>query len=305
MQGESVFVATKKQMIWADFSLFFIALAWGYTFVLSKDLLTEMTPFYFLGTRFLLAALLLLPFVWRRLRSAGTEVWQQGAICGLVLCAAFTLQLLGIDRTTPGKAGVITGTNVILVPFLYYLWRRKPVGKGAVAGSLLAFFGLACLSGDGSWTGLSLGDLLVFLCAIFFALHILLVDRFYERQTKVDTLSFVMIQLLVVGLIDFVIALFAEPTPQALSPYGWFAFLFDCLVGTLLAYVVQIKAQQFSPPVHVSILLSLEAVFAFLFSWLLWGEPVTAMVWTGVILMLAGIYITELGDANKPTQASV
>lgn len=292
-------MATKKQLIWADISLFIIALAWGYTFVLSKDILTEMTPFYFLGTRFLLAALLLLPFVWRRLRTVSREVWVQGLICGIVLCAAFTFQILGIDRTTPGKAGVITGTNVILVPFLYFLWRRKPVGKGAVIGSLLAFVGLTCLSGNEGWTGIAFGDFLVFLCAIFFALHILLVDRMYEQHEDVDSLNFVMIQLLVVGVIDLAIALFVEPLPQPLSSYGWFAFLFDCLIGTLLAYVVQIKAQQFSPPVHVSILLSLEAVFAFLFSWLLWGEPVTPIVWTGVALMLVGIYITELGDHQK------
>lgn len=294
-------MATKKQLIWADASLLFIALAWGYTFVLSKDILTEIAPYTFLGTRFLLASLILLPFVWRRMRGVSREVWIQGLICGIVLCAAYTFQILGIDRTTPGKAGVITGTNVVIVPFLYYLWRRKPVGKTAVIGSLLAFAGLVFLSGDEGWTGIAFGDVLVFLCAIFFALHILLVDRVYEERADVDSLMFVMIQLLVVGVVDSIIALFVEPMPQALSPYGWFAFLFDCLIGTLLAYVVQIKAQQFSPPVHVSILLSLEAVFAFLFSWLLWGEPVTPIICTGVVLMLAGIYMAELGDHQKPT----
>ncbi|GED33040.1 DMT family transporter [Brevibacillus centrosporus] len=289
-------MATKRQLLWADLSLFVIALAWGYTFILSKDLLMELTPYYFLGTRFLIAALILLPFIWRRLQALPREVWLQGIGCGVVLCAAFTLQLLGIERTTPGKAGVITGTNVILVPFLYFLWRRKSVGKGAIIGSVLAFLGLACLSGEGDWTGLSSGDLLVFLCAIFFAMHILMVDRFYEKKADVNSLSFVMIQLLVVGVIDLVIALFSEPVPHGLSPYGWFAYWFDCLLGTLLAYVVQIKAQQFSPPVHVSIILSLEAAFAFLFSWLLWGEIVTPTILAGVFLLLAGIYITELSD---------
>lgn len=298
VRGEKERVATKKQLLWADLSLFIIAVAWGYTFILSKDLLLEITPFYFLGTRFLLAALILLPFLWKRVRNFGRDVWVQGALCGVVLCAAFTLQLLGIDRTTPGKAGVITGTNVVLVPFLYFLWRRKAVGKGAIIGSILAFIGLVCLSGNGEWTGLSLGDMLVFLCAIFFAMHILMVDRVYEKNANIDTLGFVMIQLLVVGLIDLGIAIFTEPIPGPLSSYGWFAYLFDCLVGTLLAYVVQIKAQQFTPPVHVSILLSLEAVFAFFFSWLLWGEPVTAVVLTGVFLMLAGIYVTELSSQD-------
>jgi drug/metabolite transporter (DMT)-like permease len=123
-----------------------------------------------------------------------------------------------------------------------------------------------------------------------------MVDRFYEKKADVDSLSFVMIQLLVVGVIDLLIAVFSEPIPKPLTSYSWFAFWFDCLIGTLLAYVVQIKAQQFTPPVHVSIILSLEAVFAFLFSWLLWGETVTAIVLTGVLLMLGGIYVTELSN---------
>jgi drug/metabolite transporter (DMT)-like permease len=66
-----------------------------------------MTPYYFLGTRFLFAALILLPFIWKRLYQVERDVWMQGILCGVVLCAAFTLQLLGIDRTTPGKAGVM------------------------------------------------------------------------------------------------------------------------------------------------------------------------------------------------------
>ncbi|USG65866.1 DMT family transporter [Brevibacillus ruminantium] len=292
---------TKKQLLWADLSLFLIALAWGYTFILSKDLLTELTPFAFTGSRFLIASAILLPFVWKRLKYVSRQAWLQGILCGIALCAAYTLQILGIDQTTPGKAGVITGTNVILVPFLYFLWRRLPVKRGAILGSLLAFIGILCLSGEGDWGGLTYGDLLVFLCALFFALHILMVDRVYEKHGDIDTLSFVMIQLLVVGVIDTVIAAFSEPIPRNLSGYGWFAFWFDCLLGTLLAYVVQIKAQQFSPPVHVSILLSLEAVFAFLFSWLLWGEPLTALVVIGVLLMLTGIYVTELSDHRGET----
>ncbi|MFY0544697.1 DMT family transporter [Brevibacillus sp. H7] len=294
-------MTTSKQRMWADISLFLIAVAWGYTFVLTKDLLEETTPFYFTGTRFLLAALILCLIAWKQVRTTSREGWVWGWVCGVVLCAAFTLQIIGIKLTTPGKAGVITGTNVILVPIFYYLWRRVSVQKGAILGSVLAFIGLVCLSGDGEWASLSIGDGLVFLCAVFFALHILLVDFVYTRQPEVDSLSFVMIQLLAVGIIDLFIAVWVEPVPGLLSGYGWFAFLFDCLIGTMLAYIVQIKAQQYLPPARVSLLLSFEAVFAFLFSWLLWGEPITAVIAMGIGLMLLGIFVTEWSALVRQT----
>lgn len=283
----------KKQMLLANSALLGIAIAWGYTFVLTKDLLDEMGPLYFLGTRFLLAALLLLPFCWKQLMRTGREVWKAGTICGLMLWAAFTLQVVGIDLTTPGKAGVLTGTMVIFAPLLYFVWARIPVQAGPLLGSLCAFSGLVLLSWDGEWAGMNLGDGLALLCAVCFAIHMVLVDRLYHKNIEFDALTFVMIQLFVVGIIDTALAIAMEPIPGMLSPYGWFAYAFDLLIGTLLAYIVQIKAQKYSPPTHVSLILAFEPVFAFIFSWLLWDEAATPAVAVGILLILAGIFVTE------------
>lgn len=283
----------KKHMLLANLALLGIAIAWGYTFVLTKDLLEEMGPLYFIGTRFLLAALLLLPFCWKHLRRTDREVWKAGLACGLLLWASFTLQVVGINLTTPGKAGVLTGTMVIFAPLLYFVWARIPVQTGPLLGSLCAFSGLILLSWDGNWSGVNLGDGLTLLCACCFAIHMVMVDRLYHKNITFDALLFVMIQLFVVGIIDTALAVATEPLPGMLSPYGWFAYLFDLLIGTALAYVVQIKAQKYSPPTHVSLILAFEPVFAFVFSWLLWGEAATSAVVVGIVLILAGIFVTE------------
>lgn len=294
----------RKQVLIADLSLFLIVIAWGYTFVLTKDLLRELAPLTFTGARFLLAALILLVFRWRKLLQLTREQLIQGGICGLVLCAAFTLQIIGIKYTTPGKAGLLTGTTVILVPFLAYLVSKAVPEKGAVVGSIVAFGGLLLLSWENQSFGISLGDFLVLLSALFFAMHIIIVDRIWKEGNSFHLLDFTMLQLITVGIVDLVIAGAIEQVPSGLSWYGWYAFLFDCLIGTLLAYLVQLKAQQFTPPTHVGIILSLEAVFAVVFSWLLWGEQFTAIVLTGSSLIIAAIFITVLTERQTGNIAS-
>ena len=290
----------QKQVVMADLSLLGIAIGWGYTFILTKDLLSEMTPLFFTGSRFLLAGLILAAWQYRKWKTLSKQDWKAGIIAGVFLCLAYTLQIFGIDRTTPGKAGMITGLSVVMVPFLYYLWARSPLQKGPVVGSIAAFSGLCLLSWDGTWAGMQQGDLLVLACAVFFAVHVVLVDRIYQSDMPTDPMFFAMVQLIVVGVIDLGLALVFEPGPTPLSPYGWFAYGFDLIVGTLLAYVVQLKAQLYTPPTHVSLILSLEALFAFFFSWLVWGEAMTQQAVWGAALMLAGILVAEWKPGRQP-----
>ncbi|GAB7388912.1 DMT family transporter [Bacillaceae bacterium] len=298
-------LAAKRRWILADLCLLGIAIGWGYTFVLTKDLLNEMTPLYFTGTRFLLAGIIIWTFTWKTVKKTQARHWKAGIICGLSLCCAFTLQIYGIEGTTPGKAGMITGTAVIIVPFLYFLTAGIPVQKVPLIGSFLAFFGLCLLSAtDDGWTGFNPGDLLVLASAFFFAVHVVLVNRMYAANDETfSPVTFAMIQLLVVGVTDCSLAVMFEPLPQNLTPYGWFAYSFDLFIGTLLAYLVQIWVQAYSPPTHVSLILSLESVFAFLFSWMLWGEPLTVQIALGILAIMAGIVITELNDLRMGKHA--
>ncbi|MGC5324685.1 DMT family transporter [Brevibacillus sp. SYSU BS000544] len=297
----------RKQVLLADTSLLLIAIAWGYTFVLTKDILRELAPLTFTGARFLLAGLILFAFRWRSLIKLSREQLIQGGITGLLLCAAFTTQIVGIEYTTPGKAGLLTGTTVVFVPFLAYLIYKIAVHKGAMVGSFVTFCGLLLLSWDNSWSGISVGDILILFSALFFALHIIAVDRIWNENDSFHLLDFTMLQLMTVGVVDLVLASWLEPMPEGLSWYGWYAFFFDCLVGTLLAYLVQIKAQQYTPPIHVGIIMSMEAMFAVLFSWILWGEQFTPTVLFGIVLIIAAIFITVLTERpseNKQEQST-
>ncbi|MBO8171917.1 MAG: DMT family transporter [Bacillaceae bacterium] len=287
-----------KRVLLADLALFGIAVGWGYTFVLMKDILTEMTPLYFTGTRFLLAGIIIALFQYHKLKELTWKYWKAGLITGVSLCLAYTLQAFGTDLTTPGKSGVLSGMNVILVPFLYFIWSRMPLQLAPILGSFLAFAGLSVLSwnGGGALGHLNMGDMLILLCAVFFAVHIIQVHATFRKGVYFNPVLFAMVQLLVVGVIGTSLAVLTEPVPGPLSPYGWFAYSFDLIVGTLLAYLVQIGAQKYAPPIHVAVILSLESVFAFLFSWAIWGEPVTGWILLGIFLIVTGIYVTEMKD---------
>ncbi|WP_338448646.1 DMT family transporter [Niallia oryzisoli] len=287
-----------RKMLFADLSMLLITISWGYSFILAKDLLVEMTPLFYTGSRFLLAAILLGLLQWKKLKYMNRLCLQAGSLAGVFLCVAYTAQIFGIGLTTPGKAGVITSTSVVIVPFLYFIFSRMHIQKGPIIGCVSAFIGLCLISWDGSWQGVNLGDLMVLICAVFFAIHLVYVDRTYIKLPDLDPMLFTIVQLTTVGVIDMIIALFLEPVPTNLSGYGWFAYLFAVIVGTLLGYMVQMHVQLNVSPMRVSLIFSLESVFAFGFSWLIWGEPVSSSILFGVLLLLTGIYITEFSNSS-------
>ncbi|MEB3100834.1 DMT family transporter [Ferviditalea candida] len=287
-----------KKSLFADLILFCIAVSWGYTFVLTKDLVEEITPLYFIGSRFLIASLLLLLFAWRLLRRLTRFDMLSGAVAGLALAAAFNLQTFGIRLTTPGKAGLFTGTAVLWTPFLYFLWSRKPLRADTIISALIVFAGLALFSWKDSFDfiGLNAGDLLTLGGALFFAVHIMVVDRYHRNsKSELPVSIFVMMQLFVVGIVTLSFAAPLEPLPSALSPYGWFAYGFDLLFGTLLAYMGQIYAQKYAHPAHAGIIITFDSFFAYLFSWWLWGENLTVRMWAGIFMFVLGLLVAEAG----------
>lgn len=134
---------TRRKAYLADGALLLVAIFWGSNFVIMKEALEEITPFTYLGLRFTLAFLLLLLFFWRRLMRATLHDILVGSLVGLFLSTGFIIQTLGLLHTTPAKSGFITGTSVIMVPFLYYLLTRVSPGWWSFIGGVLAKIGRA------------------------------------------------------------------------------------------------------------------------------------------------------------------
>jgi len=295
-----------SQAVLSDLLLLGIGVGWGYTFVITKYIIVTLPVLLFLGTRFLLAGLLLAIIIWPHWKRSLTRAEiKHGIIAGLFLAAAYSIQTFGILHTTPGKAGMITELTTILTPFLYFLVTRNPVARAAVLGTLLAFLGSVMMEWQGTSFGFNVGDALVLLCDFAYAAHLLVVDRTVER---LNVWWYIAVQLITVGLVCLALGLTTESFPSHMSSFQWFGYVYELIVGTLLAYLVQIFAQSLSNPTHVVVLLSFEGPFALFFSWLQWGEAMTAVKGLGALVIFAGVLITELygsRDRDKHTVAAM
>lgn len=282
----------RKKMIIADISLVFVALFWGSNFVVMKHAFEVIEPFTYLGIRFCLAALLLAAIFWKRLKNSNLSDYKAGFVIGFFLFTGYVFQTIGLLYTTPAKSGFITGTAVVIVPFLYFIITRRSPGWWAFIGGGLAAVGLFLMSVDESM-GLGFGDMLTLVGAFLFAGHLIAIAMYVKER---DPIVLSVTQIAFTGIACMFIALVYEPTVGMFSHSMaiWGAILYAVVFCTIGAFVTQTIAQRYTPPTHAVLILSTEAVFAGLFSYLFWNELFTIQKLGGAALILAGILITEL-----------
>ncbi len=283
-------VAHRRRQLGADLALLLVTVIWGGTFVMVKDATSGYPVFHFLALRFGLALAGLLAIGWRRLRTLNRRNVASGALLGLFLLAGYAFQTLGLQHTTASKAGFITGLNVAIVPVLAALVLRRLPQRAAVLGVFLATMGMALLSLDNSLR-VGQGDLLVLLCALAFALHIVGVSAF---APGVDPIALTIVQVAMVALISTGIALAgggAWPTP---TPTVWGAAAFTGILATAVAFGIQTAMQRFTTPTHTALIFTAEPVFAALFGVMLANDLLTTRIILGGALVLAGMLVSEI-----------
>ncbi len=279
----------------SNFMLLIAAAIWGFGFVAQRLGMNFLEPFAFNSARFLLGSLSLLPLLWLLSRKPSetkdtkSSLGKGGLICGLVLFVAATLQQYGLFYTTAAKAGFITGLYLILVPIIGILLRHT-TGITTWLGAALAVVGLYLLSVNDDFT-MSLGDTLIFIGALFWAFHILVIDHFSSR---VDAIQLSAVQFLVCGILSLIVSLTIEtPTVSAVIDC-WQPILFAGVVSVGIAYTLQVVAQKNAHPSAAAIIMSLEAVFAAIGGVWLLDETLSPRAWFGCGLMLAGMLLSQV-----------
>ncbi len=293
----------RQKQIYADASLLFVAIIWGSTFIMVKDAVMGYPVFSYLAMRFAMATITMLPVWWFISRQPGLlaadgrqEGWPAlaaGVVIGVVLMIGYAFQTVGLRYTTAAKAGFITGMSVILVPVIGALFLHQRATMRVWLGVALAIVGLALLTLNVD-NGLrpNLGDVLVFGCAVAFAVQILSVAYMVQRF---DALPLTVGQLVAVTVLSaLVVPLAGEGWPRP-SGSVLFSAAFTGIFASALAFSVQTIAQRFTEAVHTALIFSAEPVFAALFSFLLAGERFTVRVVMGSVLILTGMLVVELG----------
>lgn len=291
-----------RRAIRADFFMLITAAIWGTAFVAQRVGMDYVGPFTFNGVRFLLGGLSLIPFLFiRKAESVKTAAgpadgrafrWKlllYGVLAGGALFLGASLQQVGIVYTTAGNAGFITGLYVIMVPILGMVVGRRP-GGGVWLGAVLAVAGMYLLN-EAPGVGLNIGDALVLACALFFALHVLLLGRISPMFPAVP-LS--IIQFLTCALLSLLTALWREMIVFTDILAAAVPVLYGGIGSVGIAYTLQVIAQKDAPPAHAAIILSLESVFALIGGALLLGETVVALKIAGAALMLAGMLAAQV-----------
>lgn len=296
----------------STFLLTLAALIWGLGFVAQSSGMQHIGPLTFTAIRFLIGALVLLPFIYisdrltarkNKILSAHNHPQPQnkktlligGLCCGSVLFVMSALQQAGLQYTSVGKAGFITVLYIVIVPVLGLFFKKRVPWLVWVAVAI-ATVGLYLLCITGQVGGLNKGDILVFLCAIVTSAHILLIDYFSPKVESVKLSSF---QFLVCGIISLIAALIFE-SPDISSIFAaWLPLLYTGVMSCGVAYTLQVIGQRSINPTLASLLLSLESVFAVLGGWLLLDERLTTSEALGCVLVFTAIILAQLPDLKK------
>ena len=293
----------------AHLLLIAVVLVWGSTFTVIKDALGDISPLLFNLLRMMLASLAMAAVYRRRLARLNRRVVASGAVVGLFLAGGYEFQTAGLRLTTPSKSAFITGLVVVLVPLLSAVRVLRVSGMhaprwNAWLGALTAFSGIVLLTVPaGAPLGIASvdrGDLLTLGCSVSFALHMIALAHTSPR------VPYEQLALLQIGFAALFMALCLpvfEPHPvfHPTARVG-VALAVSSLLATAAAFTIQSWAQQFLPPTHTAVILTLEPVFAWLTSFLLLGERLGLRSGAGALLILSGIAVTEMFPASDPVQ---
>ena len=188
----------KKYMAIAGLVL--VTVIWGGGFVASDMALDSLSPFQIMTIRFLLASVLMGGISIRNLKGIKKEEVTAGVFMGAALFIGFSLQIIGLQYTTPSKNAFLTATNVVIVPFIAFLICRKKVGFRGIIGAVLAIVGVGLLSLDKDLS-LGLGDGLTLICAVGFAFQIFLTSIFVKKY-RASVLNFVYGRYFIIDIHD-------------------------------------------------------------------------------------------------------
>lgn len=288
--------------------LLLVTLVWGVTFPMVKAALRDATPLAFNLARMTLAALVLIAINLRDLRGVTRRDLRFGALAGVLLALGYQLQTAGLLYTTAAKSAFITGLIVVLVPLFSLVpsltppAARRPCAL-AFAGGFLAFAGLILLttppgSGAAILSGLHLGEWLTLACAVAFAAHLLTLSRAGKHVSarRLGTLQ------IVFAAITMLITLPLGGHPEMrLTPIVLWTLAVTAVLATAAAFTIQSWAQQHLPASHTALILTMEPVFAWLFSLLFLGEHLGPRSLAGAGLILCGILVAELGPTLSST----
>ncbi len=292
----------KRQHNIALVMLCITAAVWGAGFVFGNSLLDngfKPIPLSLNAVRFLFGSLILIAIFARKIRLT-KQLLLCGAINGAMLCAGFSLQLMGLKYTTPAACGFFTAAYGIFVPFLaWILYKKRPsylmfVGVGiALVGLVILNINTMDLMQD---KDMLLGNMLTLLGSLFFAMQIVFGDYCLHHK-HLDHIGFNVVQIASCAVFMVIAALFEVskyPTVSINWSECWWRLVIVALMGTAFAYFAQTFAQTHLVPTETSIILACECPVGAIISVAIGEDVLSWQICVGGLLVIASVVIIEV-----------
>lgn len=290
--------------LWARLALLLVAVIWGSTLVVSKSTTGTIHPNLLIAMRFLIACVVLAVVFFKRLKQINAAYWGSGLIIGLCLFLAHSAQTLGVTDAAgdPGRSGFLSAAYCVIVPFLAWAVNRVRPDRYNLLAAVLCVSGIGLISfGEAApaaveanqYAGFSLPDALALLSGIFFAAHIVTIERFSREK---DPIVITILQFLFAGLFATIAVFVQEPKAIEMAQWGtdlWMAIGYLAILATAVALLLQNIGQKFTDANSAAIILGTESLFCVLFGVLFSGEKITTMLAIGFVLIFAAIIVSE------------
>ena len=274
----------------APWALLSVAMAWGFSFLIMKDAIERQSVNNFLFTRFAVATVVMLMIRPQVIKLINRDLLLRAGSAGVFLGAGYIFQTLGLERTGVAITGFVTGLYIVLTPFFAALILRQRVSLFTWSCIAMGTIGLGFLSIRG-WS-IGFGELLTFISAILFALHIIALSKWSPGR---DTYAMTVIQLGVCALLAGIASI---PDGYAPPPDAdvWGVVIFTALFATVIAFIIQTWAQAHMSPIKVAVILTMEVVFAAAFAIILGGETLTLQSSIGGVLVVTAMYLIVMKE---------
>jgi drug/metabolite transporter (DMT)-like permease len=282
---------TRRQ---ADLALLLATFLWGTSFVAVKDALADATPFAFLAVRFGVAALVLVPGTRFRPRPTGREL-RGGILLGVLVAVGFLTQTAGLVITTPARSAFIVSVSSVLAPVIALaVLAERPSWLTGTALAVAAL-GIYLLTAP-DVGGLNRGDLLTLVCAGCFGGQIVAVTNLARVA---DARRVVWIQIAVTALIAGMAAVVLEKPSIHWTPRFLGALAYTIAFASTTCFILQMHAQRYMSSARAALIFCFEPLFAALTSWLLLGERLSLLQWSGGALIIVGMVLAELPTSRR------
>ena len=280
--------------------IFLTALIWGYSFVAVKVVVQEIEPFYLVGFRNLAGGIFLSLIFFKRMKKITKRDILLSIPVGAALFLGFFLQTMSSKFITASKVAFFTGSYVIFIPFLAWVLYKKRPHIAAFIAAVITVIGLYLLTSFDGLGSIKAGDLFALLCAVVFAVHLILIDKMLEY---VDGIIMASLQLIIAGIISLSAGIIIS-TPfdiNAVSRESIYSIIYLAIGATGIAYLLQTVSQKYVNPNKAGIILSLESFLGALGGIIFMKDPLTVNFVIGGICMISAIFICEIGSSIKKT----